>query len=423
MSLPHTPDIDVECLACMSDVPTSKTALLPCDHRMCNDCLTRLFNLSLTDPQHMPPKCCTTRPIPLKHVDKLFDHKFKRKWNAKSLEFSTKNRIYCPSKRCGTWIKPTEMKNDPSGRKYGKCSRCRLKVCCACNGKWHTSKKCPDDAETKEFVKFAREHGWQRCYNCAATVELKEGCNHMTCRCKAEFCMICAAKWKTCDCPWFNYQTVEADRLRHMNVPPAQRPNPLRYQEEMDLRREQLRHDEDLARRFQMLAFQDHAFGPQGVALPHGPPPMLDDMFVRRARELLAGQADQWNNAAAERLLYNEIRRQAFWPRQPDDVQRPPRHNEPPPNQPPPAAPAPPRATATPLRRANTTGNEQTIPRRPPEQDYHVDAERHRPVPNVNAINNARARASQLAGMAQNRSGAARVDAWRRRVDPSFNHE
>lgn len=31
--------------------------------------------------------------------------------------------------------------------------------------------------------------------------------------------MVCGLKWKTCACPWFNYQLVEDDRLNHMRVP------------------------------------------------------------------------------------------------------------------------------------------------------------------------------------------------------------
>lgn len=30
---------------------------------------------------------------------------------------------------------------------------------------------------------------------------------------------MCGAKWKSCECPWFNYDTVEADRILHMEMP------------------------------------------------------------------------------------------------------------------------------------------------------------------------------------------------------------
>lgn len=252
----------ITCLTCLSDdIPISKSAKLACSHRMCHACLKRIFTLSVTDPQHMPPRCCTSKHIPLKHVDKLFDTKFKIKWNKKYQEYTTKNRIYCPTKGCGEWIKPDHIFLDTSGgasggRKYGKCSRCKTKVCCTCNGKWHSGKDCPKDEDTKRLVEIAKEKGWQRCYNCSAMVELKEGCNHMTCRCTAEFCMICGAKWKTCDCPWFNYNADDGDRLNFMNVPQPVRNN-VGYQEELDRRRQQERQDAALARRLQFLGFYD----------------------------------------------------------------------------------------------------------------------------------------------------------------------
>lgn len=147
---------------------------------MCNSCLKRSFRLSIHDAQHMPPTCCTTDHIPLKHVEKLFDTNFKRTWNKKYAEFSTRNRVYCPSRRCGEWIKPENIRRDRDGRKYGDCSRCRTRVCCHCNGKFHYSRECPGDEETNRFLEQAKMEGWQRCHRCKAMVELKEGCNHMT---------------------------------------------------------------------------------------------------------------------------------------------------------------------------------------------------------------------------------------------------
>ncbi|KAL8864827.1 MAG: hypothetical protein Q9174_007204 [Haloplaca sp. 1 TL-2023] len=97
---PPGPEKQVECLTCLSTYPASRTARLACTHRMCHACLRRIFTLSLTDPQHMPPKCCTTDHIPLKHVEKLFDTKFKMKWNVKYQEYTTKNRLYCPRRGC-----------------------------------------------------------------------------------------------------------------------------------------------------------------------------------------------------------------------------------------------------------------------------------------------------------------------------------
>jgi hypothetical protein len=219
---PHREAPRVECLVCMTDdLPASKTAKLGCGHRMCHACLKRQFQLSVNDPQHMPPTCCTSEHIPLRYVERLFDDKFKILWNKKYQEYTTANRLYCPTKGCGEWIKPSKIRLDlATGKRYARCGRCTTKVCVLCNGRFHTRRECPKDEETNRLVQLAKDKGWQRCYSCKAMVELKEGCNHMTCRCTAQFCMICAAPWKTCNCPWFNYSHLdEGDRLNDMRIP------------------------------------------------------------------------------------------------------------------------------------------------------------------------------------------------------------
>lgn len=165
----------------MEEVPNTRCPKLKCGHRRCHSCLKRQFKLSTSDPQQMPPTCCSSDHISLRHVDKLFDLSFKKLWNRKFAEFSTRNRIYCPSKRCGEWIKPDNITRDrESGRKMARCEYCKTRVCVACNGKWHHSRHCPRDEETARFLEQAKEEGWKRCYRCKTMVELQEGCNHMT---------------------------------------------------------------------------------------------------------------------------------------------------------------------------------------------------------------------------------------------------
>lgn len=142
--------------------------------------MKRVFEMSVTDPQLMPPKCCTDKHIPLQHVAALLDNEFKILWNKKFREFSTKDRMYCPKKGCGEWILPKAIHLDRSvGRRYGTCGSCKTKVCKNCNTKWHGSKECKNDEETKQVIDLATKEGWQRCYSCKAIVQLAEGCNHM----------------------------------------------------------------------------------------------------------------------------------------------------------------------------------------------------------------------------------------------------
>ena len=231
------PTRTVSCLTCGTDIPVIKSAKLSCGHHMCNFCLKRIFTMSVTDPAHMPPQCCTDRHIPLKHVDKLFDNKFKSLWNHKFEEYKSKNRIYCPSRKCSAWIKPRYI-TIKKGRKVGRCERCNTRVCGICSQKMHTTRDCPKDPETEKLVQVAKDKGWQRCYACSEMIELKEGCNQMTCRCTAKFCMVCGLKWGSCDCPSFNYEAVDAHR-----------DDPMRQLQELNRQRNQFRHEEALTRR------------------------------------------------------------------------------------------------------------------------------------------------------------------------------
>lgn len=245
--------------------------------------------MSVKDPAHMPPRCCTDQHIDLRHVEKLFDQKFKVLWNRKFEEYKTKNRIYCPARKCGAWIKPHYITIE-HGRKVGRCKQCRTRVCATCSQKMHTSRDCPKDPETKAFVEVAKKEGWRRCYNCSAMVELKEGCNHMTCRCTAEFCMVCGLKWKSCDCPWFNYQAVDP----HLG-------DPVRYQEELDRRREQVNRDEALARRLQQMGLVN-ADGQAALGLGNAADHHMNQNFIQQAREALTANYAQAGQAARDLL-------------------------------------------------------------------------------------------------------------------------
>lgn len=149
---------------------------LSCDHNFCHACLIRLFTLSLTDPAHMPPKCCSGTHIPLHHVSPLISNQTKRLWNRKYREFTTKNKVYCSSPTCGEWI-PPERIHDAS--KLGKCKKCGTKTCSMCNGLAHGTEDCPKDPDIIKFLETAEKEGYQRCYSCKSYVELERGCNHM----------------------------------------------------------------------------------------------------------------------------------------------------------------------------------------------------------------------------------------------------
>lgn len=81
-----------------------------------------------------------------------------------------------------------------------------------------------DDNDAK-FVEFVKGAKYKQCPNCSFWVEKVKGCNHMTCRCKFEFCYQCGVKYGTCGCKASLFGPLVAPRTE----PPslfAPRPEP-----------------------------------------------------------------------------------------------------------------------------------------------------------------------------------------------------
>jgi hypothetical protein len=64
-------------------------------------------------------------------------------------------------------------------------------------------------------LQMGEKSGWRRCYKCRNLVELTQGCSHITCRCKAQFCYICGAVWDpVVGCPNYCNGEEELERRR-----------------------------------------------------------------------------------------------------------------------------------------------------------------------------------------------------------------
>jgi len=89
-----------------------------------------------------------------------------------------------------------------------ECERCAADVCFDCKSPFHLNTVC-DDLAAAAVAKWCHQHDGGQCPNCGAFIERSAGCNHMTCRCKHEYCWLCGGKWKEngsrrCDCPHFD---------------------------------------------------------------------------------------------------------------------------------------------------------------------------------------------------------------------------
>ncbi len=154
-----------------------------------------------------PPRCCL-KEVPLKDILSTLDKAQKELYKCKAAEYTLKpgDRWYCPNLNCQRWIPPSKLHRL---RVVGaKCPSCDTRICGHCRGVEHLAgADCPQDSGLEATLEEAERQGWRRCHKCRALVELTSGCRHITCKCGAQFCYTCGAKWCTCSCR-------EIDQLR-----------------------------------------------------------------------------------------------------------------------------------------------------------------------------------------------------------------
>ncbi|KAF7945125.1 hypothetical protein EAE96_009904 [Botrytis aclada] len=194
-----------ECVSCLDDFPVSDMVHVQC-HDYCKDCFERLVITAMQTESRWPVKCCLNdipHEIIVENISSNLSREFQLK--ASEQEIAAGDRIYCVKPRCERWI-ANEWIN--KGLKCASCPSCKTKTCIICRGPWHKKMECPQDKDFQATIRLADERGWKQCYNCRIFVGINKGCRHMKCHCKAEWCYVCSAKWKSCGCTEF-----ELDRL------------------------------------------------------------------------------------------------------------------------------------------------------------------------------------------------------------------
>jgi hypothetical protein len=175
------------------------------------------------DESLFPPRCCSHQ-ISFTQVRTILPPQLVQKFEAKSEEFKTPNRLYCHNSTCSKFIGPAvSTEREKSAR---LCTQCWRTTCSFCKNASHASHvPCETDTAAQQVLALGRQEGWQTCPSCHHMVELDTGCYHMTCRCRHEFCYLCARRWKECTCPQWdeNRLVAQAERrvVRDLGVLPA----------------------------------------------------------------------------------------------------------------------------------------------------------------------------------------------------------
>ena len=177
----------------------------PCGHYFDTDCMERMFKSASKDESLYPPRCCLTA-IPTASVRQHLGAMIMMDFDKKSLEFETPagSRVYCHRPQCSAFLGSSSFTPSPM-----RCSGCSSVTCGSCKRACHGDRACSESAEMEEHelsqmaADLHQKNGWTRCYSCHHLVEKSEGCYHITCMCKAQFCYLCGTPWKECDCPQF----------------------------------------------------------------------------------------------------------------------------------------------------------------------------------------------------------------------------
>ncbi|KJZ69494.1 hypothetical protein HIM_11111 [Hirsutella minnesotensis 3608] len=212
-----------DCTGCGGKHATSKLSTVPCSHEYCRGCLNTVFNLATLGESLFPPRCCQ-KPISVDtHLDVL-EPNLVGTFKAKEIEFGTSDRTYCHHPECSTFVPPQFIGDD-----IATCVRCLRKTCVLCKEATH-DKECPKDEATQEVLEIAKRNGWQRCSSCHRLVELRQGCNHITCICRASFCYVCGKTWKTCSCPQWEERNLynRAEMVVNRDIDNQQLPGEMR---------------------------------------------------------------------------------------------------------------------------------------------------------------------------------------------------
>lgn len=233
-----------ECTACAKNFLTSSIFHGPCGHHYCGGCLVDLVEVMIRDESLFPLRCCRQN-FPMAQVAHFLTSKLLSQFRTKCIEFGTPSatRIYCPNPRCSSFL----GSSDNSDREVD-CPQCQTAACSACKNAAHPGEACAENAAILQVKALAQAEHWQTCPGCKAIIELSQGCYHMTCTCRTEFCYLCAARWKTCTCPqWEEARLLDTAHQGVVNQFGARAAvvEPRRFQERVGRRVAELRVNHD----------------------------------------------------------------------------------------------------------------------------------------------------------------------------------
>ncbi|KAL1719408.1 hypothetical protein EV715DRAFT_199266, partial [Schizophyllum commune] len=182
------------CEGCYDHTWSTECVDAPCGHHFCAECVERLVRSTLTDETLYPLRCCG-QPLADAAVDAQIPITLLTQYQTKRAEYvvAPADRVYCVDARCSAFLGSGLRSPRPI---VFSCTACRAATCAQCRQPGHAGRDCIQES-TAQFDALVKEKEGQRCPSCGATVDRTDGCPHMVCRCRAEFCYLCGGPYTT----------------------------------------------------------------------------------------------------------------------------------------------------------------------------------------------------------------------------------
>jgi hypothetical protein len=175
---------DAECQICFDRVAKGDYSVIDCENSClyCNECLNRMFLVSLTTRALYPPRCSCRKRIDIHSMLDMYTEDVHNLLMALPEEWQTQNPTYCGQEGCGAYI-PEEQFNSSDGTELqvGACKVCEEMTCSRCKQTQaahnNLCDKCPRKTVSPELYSFVKENQLTSCPNCKILVELEDGCS------------------------------------------------------------------------------------------------------------------------------------------------------------------------------------------------------------------------------------------------------
>ncbi|KAI8139093.1 hypothetical protein BJV82DRAFT_660146 [Fennellomyces sp. T-0311] len=200
-----------------------------CNHYICRHCLKTYLERYLNVPQdsydriRCPQYKCKRAYAAATIVEKVMPNRTAiDRWWLRVYEKTVMDSIgYCPYQNCKAIFElPHEVPEKENLPRFAQCVECHRGLCMNCQNVWHSGTSCREGQSSGtptwqfsqkyhterekrkktlarknslEARQLAMSKNWTRCPKCKQMIEKSNGCNHVTCRCGADFCHRCGS--------------------------------------------------------------------------------------------------------------------------------------------------------------------------------------------------------------------------------------